>query len=137
MGSATINNYKEIVADPNSPKYGYSEVHLRDFNQLKIDAQNGKLQYRGPYSNSRGGADGNGPFPKGETYSEYTVDTPEMNLPAGKVGPERIIMGDQTGDAYYTGSHYEGGNLDIQTGEMLPGEASDLVPEEFFFEFFP
>ncbi len=69
MGSATINNYKEIVADPNS----LTPIH----------------------------------------------------------------MGDQTGDAYYTGSHYEGGNLDIQTGEMLPGEASDLVPEEFFFEFFP
>jgi hypothetical protein len=112
-----------------SPKYGYSKKLPRDFQKIKQDAENGDLQYRGQYVN------GKKALPPDETYSEYTLPTPEMahdlNLPPGTVGPERVIEGDSSGDLYYTASHYIGRFLNLKNGNIIPGEGGESIPLEF------
>jgi hypothetical protein len=114
-----------------SPKYGYSRKLPRDFKQLKEDAQNGKLPSRGAYDNDAEA------LPPNESYREYEVPTPEMvedlNLPAGTAGPERVMVGEESNNAYYTGSHGEGEFLDLQNGKTLPGESIGFPPDFHFF----
>jgi hypothetical protein len=59
----------------------------------------------------------------------------DLGLPAGTIGPERVVVGDESGNAFYSGSHYGGDFLNLQNGETIPGESPESFPENFDFFF--